>query len=265
MDKPIYTQQIIRNLVNRINSVIVRLENSLKQAPEGTIEFKFHKGKVRFYRHLKGEPDKYLGKDKDAVIKALIQKRLDLEMLKVSQKEKKALEGALESIGIESREKVWAQFPGVLKGYVKVDESVNDGYIKSWQSQWPLAKEDKEHKFKTSRGDYVRSKSEHIIAEILYKMGVPYWYEKPIVFEHGLFIYTPDFQVMNPKTYKEYYWEHFGMIDNKKYCNDMKGKLEIYAEYGIFPGKNLIMTFESADKPLNVENVERQIKEYLLN
>lgn len=264
MDKPIYTQQIIGNLVNRINSVVVRLENSLKQAPEGTIEFKFHKGKVRFYRHLKGKPDEYLGKDKDSVINALIQKKLDLELLKVSQKEKKALEEALKNIGMDSREKVWAQFPEVLKGYVKVDESVNDGYIKSWQNQWALAKEDEEHKFKTSRGDYVRSKSEYIIAEMLYKMRVPYWYEKTIVFEHGLFVYTPDFKVMNPKTYKEYYWEHFGMIDNKKYCNDMKGKLEIYAEYGIFPGKNLIMTFETANKPLSVEHVERQIKEYLL-
>ncbi len=264
MDKPFYTVQTLRGLLKKSESTVIRLENSLKQAPEGRIQTKEVKGIKRFYRIRADGTAEYLGKNKVNEIKALIQKKLDLELLKVTQREKKVLEEALKSIGVETREQVWARFPEVLKGYVKVDESVNVGYIKSWQELWGIIDKDDEHKFKTARGDYVRSKSEYIIADILFRNGIPYHYEMPLVLEHGLFVYKPDFSVLNTRTLKQYYWEHFGMIDKKAYFNSMKEKLDVYAEYGIFPGKNLIMTFESAEKPLSVEHVERQLKEYLL-
>ena len=257
------TLLIFRGLYKIDTATVARLEKSLQQAPEGRIKVVTMQGKKRFYRVHEDGTLEYLGKEKDDLVKALSQKKLNQELLKVTLKEKKALEKALKIIGVETREQVWAKFPKELKGYVQVDESVDEGHIKNWQSDWGLVKQDDEHKLLTERGDYVRSKSEYIIADRLLRARVPYKYEKPIVFEHGLFVYHPDFTVMNPRTKAEYYWEHFGMSDNENYFAKMKDKLDIYAEYGIYPGKNLIMTFETAKNPLKVEHVDRMIEMYL--
>ena len=74
----------------------------------------------------------------------------------------------------------------------------------------------------TNRGERVRSKSEKIIADQLLKEGIPYRYECPI--QLGQTIIYPDFTVLNKKTHKEFYLEHFGMMDDQNYCNKLKQK-----------------------------------------
>ena len=264
MDKPIHCVAILENLLKRVSDSVNRLEASLEQAPEGIIEVRNHSGKTRFYQRIKGKSDKYLGADKTQEIKALIQKKFDTELLKVSKKEKDVLERAIKDLGTKTREQVWTEFPQQFKEYVKVDESINAGYIEKWKKEWPLTEKDKDHKFLTSKGDYVRSKSEYIIAERLFRTGIPYHYETNLTFHHGFYRYWPDFKVLNPRTLKTYYWEHFGMMDDKTYFAETQEKLEVYCEFGYLPGKNLILTFETARTPLNVEHVDRLIKIYLL-
>ncbi len=264
MDKKSNTLQILTKLLKESDSTIARLENSLKNAPEGRINAKTLQGKRRFFKVDNNGVTVYLGEDKDKEIKALIQKKLDQELLKVSLTEKKALEKAITLMGTKTRAQVWEEFPKHYKEYVKVDESVDVGYIQKWQKQYGLTPKDDKHLFLSSKGDYVRSKSEYIIAECLNKAQIPYHYEVPLILEHGLFRFSPDFWVLNPRTLKTYFWEHFGMMDDKNYFTKTKSKLDLYAEYGIFPGKNLILTLESKEEPLLVEQVCRLIKEYLL-
>ena len=264
MDKPFKLNLRLRNLLRRTDKAIERLETSLSQAPDGMIEVRKRNGKTMFYKYIKGKPDKYLGKDKTQEIKKLIQKKLDTELLKVTKREKAVLEQAIKSLGSKTREQVWTEFPEQFKEYVKVDESLDAGYTEQWKNEWALTKKDKDHKFLTSKGDYVRSKSEYIIAERLFRSGLPYHYETTLIFHHGLYRYVPDFKILNPKTLEDFYWEHFGMMDDKTYFGETQEKLEIYCEFGILPGKNLILTFETAKTPLKVEHVDRLIKEYLL-
>ena len=263
MDKPFHLDLILKNLLSRTNNIIKRLETSISQTSEGTLEVRNRDGKLRFYKYVKDKPCEYLGNDKAQEIKTLIQKKFDTELLKVSKKEKDVLERAIKDLGPKTREQVWEEFPQQFKEYVKVDESINTGYIEKWKKEWPLTKEDKEHKFLTSKGDYVRSKSEYIIAELLFRAGIPYHYETKLTFDHGFYRYWPDFKVLNPKTLKVYYWEHFGMMDDKTYFGETQEKLEVYCEFGYLPGQNLILTFETAKTPLNVEHVERLIRFYL--
>ena len=63
---------------------------------------------------------------------------------------------------------------------------------------------------KTARGDVVRSKSEVIIATLLYETGLKYWYERNIA---GLY---PDFTVIHPLREEYIYIEHCGHIDAKE-------------------------------------------------
>lgn len=93
-------------------------------------------------------------------------------------------------------------------------------------------------------------------------MGIPYVYEVPLYLE-GYGYIKPDFVVLNKKNRREYYWEHLGMMDNKEYCEKAIKKIETFEKNGIFPGENLILTYETYEQPLNIKVVEKLISEYL--
>jgi ATP-dependent DNA helicase RecQ len=93
---------------------------------------------------------------------------------------------------------------------------------------------------KTLSGDFVRSKSEVIIANILYQSGIPFTYEAPLIALDGS-RRSPDFTVeWDGKTY---YWEHLGMLDIEDYRQDWELK-KVWYEAN-FPGQ-LITTQESS-------------------
>ncbi|MDD3364135.1 MAG: RecQ family ATP-dependent DNA helicase [Syntrophomonas sp.] len=83
--------------------------------------------------------------------------------------------------------------------------------------------------YSTSKGDKVRSKSEVIIANLLYQYEVEYEYEKKLFYSPGKWI-EPDFTI-KLKDGSEIYWEHLGMIGVESYDKRWKEKLEIYRNY----------------------------------
>ena len=115
----------------------------------------------------------------------------------------------------------------------------------------------------TDRGERVRSKSEKILADRFNALGIPYLYEKPIKTGRNK-RRIPDFTLLNIRKREVYYWEHFGMMDDKDYVNANIDKINEYARVGIIPGKNLIMTFETKDNVLDTTAVNNIIKAYLL-
>ena len=62
-------------------------------------------------------------------------------------------------------------------------------------------------------------------------------------------------------TREEIYHEHLGMMDEEDYLNHNLAKIEEYRKNGIFIGKNLILTFESASCPLNIGDIRKSVKE----
>ena len=70
----------------------------------------------------------------------------------------------------------------------------------------------------TLAGHKVRSKSEVIIANLLYTNHIPYRYEAALALNE-LTVY-PDFTILHPTTQQFFYWEHFGMMDKNNYCED---------------------------------------------
>lgn len=55
-----------------------------------------------------------------------------------------------------------------------------------------------------------------------------------------------------------------GLMDQPDYFKNVLAKLKIYMQNGIWVGKNLILTYESMEHPLDVSMVEQMIFEYLL-
>ena len=121
-------------------------------------------------------------------------------------------------------------------------------------------------KFKSLKGDLVRSKSECMIADALMTKGIPYRYECRNIFYmngdyHSLVIY-PDFTIMHPGTGELFIWEHFGLSDDMDYLLKCIQKIQVYIANGFIPMKNLILTFETREQPLDSSTIYSIISQY---
>ena len=112
--------------------------------------------------------------------------------------------------------------------------------------------------FETKRGERVRSKSEMIIANMLYDYGIPYKYECPI--NVGGEIIHPDFTILRLSDRKIIYYEHCGRMGDPGYVEDMIDRSRKYTFAGIYQGDKLFYTFESAKQPLDVRVVSEMIE-----
>lgn len=114
---------------------------------------------------------------------------------------------------------------------------------------------------KTLKGDLVRSKSEVIVADALFRAGIPYEYEKPLDLGEGK-PKSPDFTIEDAESGITYYWEHCGMLGNPGYRKRWQEKKELYLKHGIEEGKNLIVSEDNLDGSINSQRIEDLIKKY---
>ena len=96
----------------------------------------------------------------------------------------------------------------------------------------------------------------------LYAYNIPYRYECALHLGDSLLY--PDFTIMHPRTYKLYYWEHFGLMDNSGYAQNTYSKLQLYTAHGIVPSIQLITTFETKEHPINIDTISKIIEHYFL-
>lgn len=115
---------------------------------------------------------------------------------------------------------------------------------------------------KTLRGELVRSKSEVIIANMLYEAGIEYEYEKELdLGEDGVRI--PDFTIEDAESGLCFYWEHCGMLGDEGYRKNWEDKRRIYEKHGIIEGKNLIVSKDSLNGAIDSSEIKELIKKYL--
>jgi len=105
--------------------------------------------------------------------------------------------------------------------------------------------------YKTQKGDLVRSKSEVIIANMLYTAKIKYEYEEDLYYTKHDHI-LPDFTIKEDG--EVFYWEHLGMIGAEYYDKSWLEKMDVYEKY--YPDQ-LIRTYESA---VLVESVKNEIE-----
>ena len=108
--------------------------------------------------------------------------------------------------------------------------------------------------YQTLDGNYVRSKSEVIISNLLYNAGVRYRYEELLEYEPGSVI-NPDFTIYLENETK-LFWEHIGMLGYEEYDDNWHKKVEIYKKY--FPNQ-LLRTYESGSLSKDSEKIIEKI------
>jgi hypothetical protein len=85
---------------------------------------------------------------------------------------------------------------------------------------------------RTARGEFVRSKSEVIIANELHNSGIDYSYERELLFDQGKPRY-PDFTIEDAASGLTIYWEHCGMLTDSGYKARWDAKRKWYQENGV--------------------------------
>lgn len=122
---------------------------------------------------------------------------------------------------------------------------------------------------RTRRGDSVRSKSEVIIADLLYSKGIDYQYESPFTGKDGKTRY-PDFSFEDDDSGMQYYWEHLGLLANPEYKRRWEKKMSWYREQGIVPydeggGEDgtLIVSNDDEKGGIKVNEIERLLDDLI--
>lgn len=199
------------------------------------------------------------------LVRALAQKTYNEKLLRYTEKTSKQIGRLLGNYEDDKVEKIYKAENIKRQRLITPIEATYEQIIEQWVATPFKGKgfSDNMPVILTNKGIRVRSKSEKILADYFDSLGLVYKYECPLYLNNFGNIY-PDFTFLSRKTRREIYWEHEGMMDNPEYARTAIQKIETYEKNGIFPGGNLIMTFETSMTPINTELMQMNVKKYLL-
>ncbi len=248
-------------------ALLLSLEQLLGKSPEGRIEVTTSKGKPRFFL-IKGGMRRYLRREETWLIQSLLEKQYFKKMLLRTRKNQEALDHFLKEFEPDVQARIYENMSPHRRHFVKPLVEPDAMYAERWLEEHRAIAAarpntfQKSGEFITMNGEVVRSKSEKIIADLLYQLGIPYVYECPLDTPGGL-VY-PDFTILDINNRRVYYWEHRGRLDNLDYVENNIWKTHLYAAAGVFPGYNLLLSEETGDSPLRTKDVEAMIRAVFL-
>ncbi|MCR5704117.1 MAG: hypothetical protein K6G85_05790 [Eubacterium sp.] len=251
----------------RLCNIKAQVEKNLIDVPEGCLRIGKSQGCVQYYQCKKGESHNgtYLPKKEIELVKRLAQKSYDEKVLKRVSKRLAQIESILRDYEDNEIESIYLKEHPERRKLIEPVELTYQQRIEKWMNV-PYA--DKPFRSDapviiTNRGIRVRSKSEKIMADYFDSMGVQYKYECPLELKPYGIIY-PDFTFLSHKTGRELYWEHEGMMDSPEYARTAVMKIGLYEKNGIFPGEDLIITFETSTSVIDMELVKQFTEKYLI-
>lgn len=256
-----------------LKQLIEAKKHHLKHAPPGTLVITTIRGSVRYYQSLPEQKGlgTYLGKKDFELARALAQKSYDRSVLRAAEQELKAWQLLAKHFPDMTVEEVYAALSPARRKLVTPVRPTDEEFRKQWEAvpyESGLFRPDAAV-YITDRGERVRSKSEQLIANMLYRLGIPYRYEYPVtILVHGKKrVWRPDFMILDVKNRKEYYLEHFGKLDDQdeqdNYARNAFGKMKIYEENGMYEGGCMIYSFETSRAPLDITYLEQKVRRVL--
>lgn len=243
-----------------------QLIKRLESAPNGYIKITGTLKYKYYYWHnsgLENQPNPtYISTGNHELITALIQKSYDKQLLKRVKDELKAINSGADKI-TGNLDEVYNNLTDIRKKYVHPYRLTDELFSAQWLAIPNPGNPTHPEQLilETLNKEKVRSKSERSIANALFRKNIPYKFENPLHID-GYGTYYPDFTILDMKTRSLVYWEHFGRIDDPDYANKAARKLKAFSSKGIVPRKNLIITIESSDCPLDQPVIDKIIKSF---
>lgn len=248
------------DLLNKINfSKFLPLEGRLNVSRNGRI--------YQYYlvRRNSNMVEKiYLNKNNRHLAIELAQKEYFEKVEKLLRKRIRQFSKFLDNYEDDELESIYKNLHPARKVLVEPILNKYQQKLKEWKSQTYEPKKffSKNLEIYSKKGERVRSKSEKILADIFNDLNIDYKYECPLRFKNGRVLY-PDFTFLNMEGNKVY-WEHHGLMDDKKYIKSFIKKLSFYEKNGINRRENLIVTYESSQENLDYNWVIELIDLYKL-
>lgn len=263
-EPPSQTHEVMRRELLDLEREMKRLQRSLKEPLKGRLVVSGTEAKPKFYLR-DDEGSHYLSRDRIETASLHAQQEYYQELLSVLEKRYVVLEEALHCIEKLDPRQVYEDLSEKRKILVVPEYLPDDEFLQRWSSVQYTGKgfREGEKEYYTAKGERVRSKSETDIADRCYYRDIFYRYEYPWTLSTAG-VWFPDFTVVNVRTRKVYIWEHLGIEDREDYASNNLGKLRIYQQNGFWPGENLILTHETAGRPLTIRDIDAVIDHYLV-
>lgn len=263
----------MREIINKIEArknfltkILKQIENNEGSYPEGTLRIR-NKNNKGVYYHIEDKKDScgtYIPRKEENLARKLAQKEYEKKYKKQAIDELKAINRFLSEVDKCSCIDFYSKLNPIRKKLISPFEISDSEFVNKWKSidyEGLKFRDDDMSNYITDAGERVRSKSELVIANMLYKNNIPYKYECPLKINN--YTIYPDFTVLNIKKRKVLYWEHFGMMGDTEYCNNAIKKILNYSNGNIQIGDKLIATFETVNVPIDVKNINKLISCYL--
>lgn len=244
------------------------LQTFIDSAPPGNlIARKKEKGRTEFYQSFTLSPGRrkeiYIPDDNRTLAADIARKEYSRKMLNDCILEKKALDKYLSAITAEKTADIYLkQHPEAAK---LINAASANDFISNWKNT-PYIRSNEHPEnliYPTVIPDLkVRSKAEGDIISRLIHYRIPFRYEETLII-NGVVLH-PDFTCLNIRTLKEYYWEHQGGWDQERYVGRLGSRESQLLQAGIIPWKNLIITTETGDEPLDINWVDMIIQHFLM-
>ena len=264
--------EIVKKEVPQLENAIKKVDLFLNHAPEGCLKWQNKNGKTYYYHQFMKDNKwvrRYIKKGELSLAKTLAQKQYYTSIRPILEKMLDEIKRFAKKCPLNELEEIYDNLSVERKNLVMPLQASAKEKVKQWETEvyeknlmYP-----ENLRFETEKGDMVRSKSEVIIANILYRnrKNILYKYERPLeVIENGRqkTIY-PDFTILNKHTGEITYWEHAGRMDDPYYANDFVKKMNTYIANDLLPGRDVVVSFESQSTPLDIKVVKRLVKQII--
>lgn len=255
--------------------MLTKIEEFQKNAPKGCLKYQRKGRKTYFYHQFWDENSKswkrkYIKKENSLLMKELAQKHYYTEIYGVINRNVSALKDLIQKYHPENVQETYEDLSDVRKKLIEPLVISEEERIRQWNLEQYVSNSfhPENLRFETEQSDFVRSKSEVIIANILFqhRKDILYKYEKPleVLVDRKIKTIYPDFTIMNIHTGKIWYWEHAGRMDDPIYANEFVKKTNTYVTNGFLPGKDVIFTYETMANPIEIFAIRGIVEEMVV-
>ena len=263
---------MLKNMIQNELDYETKMFDRLRAGTDGMQDTVLTYSKSGFYYHLKGSKKRhYIGLNKRELLRVITAGKYISQKMSVLSGNIRVLKNILPTLSDYDDETIISLMPTAYVRALDVLRGENE-------DQGVIQSENPKHRDKlvigVSNGLKVRSKGEMGIAEALLDYGLNIRYEKALKLTEKIpttdgsvktreVIVYPDFTIILPDG-SEIYWEHSGMFDDPGERRTNFEKFGLYYDNGIYMPKNLIITMDSKDKPLDIQAIRRIIEGQIL-
>lgn len=238
---------VAKREIIKLRKILSEVENFMSDAPKGCLKWQNKNGKTYYYHQFKNKENQwereYIKREDVSLANELALKHYYSVIRPKVKKQLNELEKFVKRYSSDELDDVYDNLCSERKALCTPISTSVETQLRLWQEEEyePARMHLENLRYETEQGEMVRSKSELIIANILYRNTT-----------------------INIHTGKIKYWEHAGRMDDTHYSCDTVKKMNNYVSNGLLPGRDVVWTFETQGYPLDVSVVKKIVKDVLI-